>query len=301
MEHDVQLRLSLSGELPPELIRDRFVGVGLIRGEYLLRSHEEYITVAACRERVAAYLDEVCQLFDPLPVWYRTTEMTTDEVNTLHGVDVVIKEADPMKGLRGLRRGLAHPEAYVMELEVVAEVAQRRGNLHIITPFVIDADEFGRGVDLLEKVGWPNRIGSMLEIPSAVLDVERIVAAGASNVMFGFNDLSSLLTGASRATHDMKLHPALWQAVGFVRDRVPADCEWGIAGNLTPAVVERARQERVPYVSLHYCELDVHLGVDPSQLPDFGFVAQTKVKTRAQIAAARLREDLAAHGISLDS
>lgn len=295
----MQRRLSLSGERPSAELCERFTGVGLVRGEYLLRTHEEYVTVPACQARIADYLGWVAKIFAPAPVWYRTTELTTDEANTLQGVDVILIEADPMKGMRGLRRGLAYPDAFRTELQVVAEVARDHPNLHLMLPYVTDADEFARGAALADGIGWPNRIGSMVEIPSAVLDTERLIAMGATNLMLGCNDLSALLTGASRATHDMKLHQAMWWAVDHIRRVVDGRVEWGLAGNLSTAVVAKAEQEHVPYVSLHYSELDLHLDIDRAQLPDFHLVNRTKIKTRSQIAASRLRTTLKPFGIAV--
>lgn len=286
------LRLSLSGERPGAELSTLFSGVGLIRGEYLLRPYEEYVTVGACRERITAYLLDVARTFAPHPVWYRTTELTTPEANTLRGNDEHIVEADPMKGLRGLRRGLHRPDTYLLELQAVCDAALDAPNLHVLFPYVLDADEFAQGVELLEKVQWPNEFGSMLEIPSAVFDAPRFVSLGATNLMLGFNDLTSLVTGASRAGRDLKTHPAVWEMVGRVRASVPTGFQWGIAGNLSPEVVELARERDVPYVSLHYCELDRLLGVEPSLLPDRHFVELTKIKTRSQIAAAELRDFL---------
>lgn len=296
-DEPVQTWLSLSGERPGPDVRGLFDGVGLIRGEYLLRSHEQYVTVADCQARMAAYLDWVAEAFAPHPVWYRTTELTTDEANTLVGVDAVLTEADPMKGLRGLRRALAYPDAFRVEVKVVAEVARQRPNLHLLLPYVMDADEFGRGLDLVAAEQWPNEVGSMIEIPSAVPDTARFVAAGASFLLLGFNDLSALVTGASRQTHDTKLHPAVWNAVAQVRDSVAPGFRWGVGGNLTPSVVDRARVENVPFVTVHYSELPALLGVSPDRLPDRLFVNSTKIKTRSQIAAARLRTALEPYDI----
>lgn len=293
----MQLRLSLSGERPSADLCGRFAGVGLIRGEYLLRTHEEYVTVPACQARIADYLSWVAKLVAPMPVWYRTTELTTDEVNTLQGADAVLHEADPMKGLRGVRRGVAYPEAFETEVRVVADVARDHGNLHLMLPFVLDADEFAVAAGMADRAGWPNRIGSMVEIPSAVLDAERLIAEGASNLMIGGNDLSALMTGVSRAARDMKLHPAMRWAVERIREAAGDRVEWGLAGNLSVGVLAMAEQHGVPYVSLHYNELDRLLGIDRAELTDYYLVNQTKIKTRSQIAASKMRTALEPFGI----
>ena len=296
------LRLALSGEeVPAAEVHGRFEAVGMIRSEYILRLPEEFVTLASARRRIADYLARVAEAFFPRPVWYRTTELTTQEANTLRGVDVKVEEADCMKGLRGLRRGLAFPDTFRLELATVAEVAASWRNVHVLLPYVGSADEFARGVEVLEGVGWPNRFGSMVEIPAAVLDAERLVRLGATNLMVGFNDLTSLMTGAARSgPYDDKLHPAVWWCVDRLREAIGgAACDWGIAGNLTPAVLARAASTGVPYATVHYADLPALLGMDRRLLPDADVVHRTKIKTRSQIAASDLRRTMSRLGLEV--
>jgi phosphoenolpyruvate synthase/pyruvate phosphate dikinase len=285
----MQIRLSLSGETPPAWLVDQFDGVGLIRSEYVLRRHNQFITRPEVQRRLAEYVAEVARLCAPAPVWYRTSEMTTQEANTLDGVDRRYDEADFMKGRRGVRRALELPDAMEVELRVLAEVATQHPNLHLVLPFVRDADDFGFVLGLLERVEWPNRFGSMVEIPSALLEAEKLVAMGATNLMLGLNDLSSLLTGTSRQDEDMKLHGSVWWAVRTLAQLIGTTAEWGIAGNLTNAVLEEARAAGVPYASIHYSELPNLRGTPPDMLPDIEMVAEVKAFTRAQIEAAERR------------
>lgn len=277
-------RLSLSGETPPKDLLRRFDGIGLIRSEYVLRADGHFITTPRAQKVLGAYVNAVTGLCGDQPVWYRTTEMTSQEANTLVGVDQHYTEIDFMKGRRGIRRARELPAAFETELRVVAEVARDHPNLHVLTPFVRDAEDFAFFADTLHKIGWPNRFGSMVEIPSALIDVPRMITLGASNFLLGLNDLASLMTGTTRELPDMKMHSSVWWAVGELRDRVDDQCEWGIAGNLRPSVVERAEQEKVPYVSEHYSELPALHGLDPGTLPDLDYVARTKAFTRAQVA-----------------
>jgi phosphoenolpyruvate-protein kinase (PTS system EI component) len=270
--------------MPSRELAERFSAVGMIRSEYLLREINQSITVASARQRVADYTRAVARLFAPAPVWYRTSEFTTEEANVMEGVDRRYVEADFMKGRRGLRRALELPAAFDLELRTVAEVARDLPNLHILVPFVRDADDFGFAVDALERAGWPNGFGSMVEIPSALLEIEKFVSAGATNLTLGLNDLTSLLIGTSRQDGDHKLHPSLWWAVDTLAAAVGSRCEWGIAGNLATPVLARAEQAKPDYVSLHYHELPTLIGIAPSELPDLGHVARTKELTRRRIA-----------------
>lgn len=286
-------RLSLSGEIPPAPIMEQFEGVGLIRSEYLVRSQGRFITTPEAQQHVSEYLRAVAAACPSGPIWYRTTELTSQEANTLDGVDRVYHEADFMKGRRGVRRALELPETFETEVRVVAEVARDHPNLHLLLPFVRDAADFSFATAILERVDWPNRFGSMIEIPSAVLEVDKLISLGATNLMLGLNDLSSLLTGTSRQDQDMKLHPSVWWAVEALREAAGTSVDWGIAGNLSQPVLDRARMSDVPYVSLHYSELPRLLGVPADALPQLDFVKRTKAYTRAQIVLAEERDRVA--------
>jgi len=283
-------RLSLSGEIPPSPIMAMFEGVGLIRSEYVLRSQGLFITRPEAQQRLGDYVRAVAEACPSGPIWYRTTEFTSQEANTLDGVDRRYHEADFMKGRRGVRRALELPEAFETELRVVAEVAREHRNVHLLLPFVRDAADFSFAADVLERIDWPNRFGSMIEIPSALLEAGKLVSMGATNLMLGLNDLSSLLTGTSRQDRDMKLHPSVWWAVETLREAVGAEIDWGLAGNLSKAVLERAEDSGVPYVSMHYGELPELRGVPARELPDIDFVKRTKEFTRSQIALAEDRD-----------
>lgn len=281
------MRLSLSGEVPSKALLSRFKGVGLIRSEYVIRRYAEFITVPSSQKRLAEYVATIAELTVPQPVWYRTTEMTTQEANTLKGVDKVFHEADFMKGRRGTRRGLELPESMLLELKVVAEVACAYPNLHVLFPFVRDADDLGFCVDLLNKVAWPNRFGSMIEIPSALLCAARFIEMGASNLLLGLNDLSSLLTGTSRVDRDMKDHPSVEWALSYVAEAAGPGREWGIAGNFNQESAKHLlAADKVPYISVHYAELPGLMGIPVEELPDRGLVGHVKRFTRDQIQLA---------------
>jgi phosphoenolpyruvate synthase/pyruvate phosphate dikinase len=220
-------------------------------------------------------------------VWYRVADFWSDEANILKGCDITVEEPNPLVGLRGIRRGFAEPDALDLELKALAQVAATRSNLHVLFPFVQDADELDRCTQFLDRARWPNRFGSMLEIPSALIDVPRMVAVGATNFLVGFNDLSSLLLGRERGGEEIQRHRAMWWAVDYVARHVPAQLEWGIAGRLSKQTIEAARERNVPYASIRYMDLPALLGLDPQQLPDLTLETTIKTRTREQILARR--------------
>jgi phosphoenolpyruvate-protein kinase (PTS system EI component) len=285
--NSTRLRMSLSGEMPSEEVLGAYDGVGLLRSEFVLRRINAYITERDAAEAVARYVASVADLAAPRPVWYRSSDLWSDEANVLRGVDERLREDNPIIGYRGARRRAVAPCALLTEIEVVQAVARDRPNLHWLVPFVALPAEFEAVAALLEASGWPNQLGCMLEIPAALLQPEGFVAAGATNLLVGLNDLTSLLLGAVRgnALHD-KLNPALWHLVDSLH-RLPGSCEWGIGGTLCREILDAARDHGVPYATVHYSELPEVVGTDPSLLPELGLVREIKRATRSRIERAR--------------
>ena len=279
--------VSLAGERPQVPALQRFAGVGLVRGEFLFRARGAYITDAEATGQLGAYLDKVCDAFAGRPVWYRATDFWSDEAAVLRGNDGPVRENNPLVGERGLRRALARPQTARCELAAVAEVARRRPNLHLLLPFVRDAAEFAQARPLVEDVDWPNRLGSMVELPSAALCAADFLEVGVTNLLVGLNDLSALTLGLERADEALKLHPAVWALVDQVREQVAGRCSWGIGGALTPALLARAQAAGPDYITIHYDDLPALLGLPGGDLPDLGHVAGVKAKTRRDKAALR--------------
>lgn len=276
----MQIRVSLSGEEPTAKPLQELDGVGLLRGEFIFRARGEYITIKAALDELQGYLERTCLAFSPRPIWYRLCDFWSDEANVLIGNNLQEEEGNPIVGLRGIRRGLAAPDTLRRELAAVAEVAMRFDNLHVLFPFVQDADELAEGRRFLEEIRWPNRFGTMLEIPSAVFEATRFVEAGASNLLVGMNDLTCLLLGRERGSPALKLHRAVWWAIDHLAASLPINTEWGIGGSLTQEILAEAQLRGVPYVTLHYADLPHLLNTDPGDLPDLNLVRVVKTKTQ---------------------
>jgi signal transduction protein with GAF and PtsI domain len=281
----MQTYLSLSGESPDAPVVQTFAGVGMVRAEYVMRAAEEYITVPECQQRLADYVERVAAAFAPRPVWVRQGDLTTLEVNTLRRADDVLLEKSPLLGLRGIRRGLAYPDTMRLEVGSVLPVARRYPNVHYMFSYLGDADEFAAGRSLLAELGWPNRVGTMVEVPSALYDITRMVDAGATNFMLGTNDMTSLLTGQQRRSdRGLAIHPALLHCMRQLRKDVPSDVDLGIAGYLTGAVVREIADAGYTYCSVHYADAPAVLGLDPELFPDRDHMQRVKTLTKTRVA-----------------
>lgn len=277
----MELRVSLSGEDAGVPALDRFEGVAMIRGEIILRSREEYWTVPAAAEAVHRYLEATCARFAGRPVWYRLADLWSDEVAVLAGDPGTELEHNPIIGVRGTERVMRAGPAREVELGLLSELASRFDNLHILAPFIHDASEFGGFAAEMAARRWPNRLGSMIEIPAAVVDAGAIIEAGASNLFVGLNDLTSLCLGRERGVPELKLHHAVWTSIAAVAAAAAGRAEWGVGGSLSRELLKRIEAAGADYAALHYSELPELLGIDPEQLPDAGFVREVKATTRA--------------------
>jgi phosphoenolpyruvate-protein kinase (PTS system EI component) len=282
----MRIRLSLSGEPVEGLGSQPFEGVGLLRSEFILRDRLHSLRDQDTAVALGRYLHDAAAEFADRPCWYRLTDLWSDEAAVLAGEPPGLPEQNPIIGQRGVRRGLADAELLGIELALVSEASRLHPNIGLMFPFVADAQQFARLRDLARAAGFRGALGSMLEIPSAVLDAPAFVAAGASNLLVGMNDLSSLFLGTNRSD-EAKAHPVLWQLIGTLGESLSAGAEWGIAGQLTPEVLACARRARVPYVSVHYAQAPELLGLPARDFPAIHHVQDVKSRTRrAKLALA---------------
>jgi pyruvate, orthophosphate dikinase len=127
-------------------------------------------------------------------------------VQTMH-------EQNPMLGLRGVRLGLVVPGLFTMQVRAIAEAAAERAKAggeprpEIMIPLVgavqeleairEEAEAMLAQVAEEEGVEVPTSIGTMIEVPRAVLTAGEIAGA-ADFFSFGTNDLTQMTWGFSR-------------------------------------------------------------------------------------------------------
>ena len=200
-------QLALSGEkLDEKVYPQLFHHVGMIRGEYLLRELNQNILLPSCQQFVKDYLDTICSLYSDEEVWYRFSELTNTEANCLKGTKEYFDENHPLFGYRGTRRLLACPDEFHAEANVVTKVYQTNPNLSVIFSFVNDADQLNQAIRVLRQHGFTGKIGTMIELPSAYFDLDRILETGISKIVVGMNDLTSFIFATVRNSqwHDME-------------------------------------------------------------------------------------------------
>lgn len=242
-------------------------GVGLLRAEFIIMEsigehpkkmikegrQEEYIT------KLATGLETFARAFDPRPVVYRATDFKTNEYRGLKGGEEFEPEEDnPMIGYRGCFRYLKDPEEFGLELEAIKRVRQNYKNLHLMIPFVRRVDEFSKVKAMVEQSGLNKEVDPdfklwiMVEVPSAVIEIEEYCKMGIDGVSIGSNDLTQLALGLDRDSSTVaEEFDERYPVVQWMIKRTVETCrDYGITCSIcgqAPSVYPEVTQKMVEY------------------------------------------------------
>ncbi|MEZ7623770.1 PEP-utilizing enzyme, TIM barrel domain protein [Streptococcus sp. 27098_8_22] len=250
-------QLALSGEQIVEKVYPQlFHYIGMIRGEYLLREINQNILLPNCQQFVKDYLETICHLYSDEEVWYRFSELTNAEANSLDGTKEYFDERHPLFGYRGTRRLLACLDEFQAEAHVVTEVYQTNPNLSVIFPFVNDAEQLKQAIRVLRQHGFTGKVGTMIELPSAYFDLDRVLETGISKIVVGMNDLTSFVFATVRNSqwHDME-SPIMLQMLRQMQDKARMKkIDFAVAGYLNPSFIQKMNQMDIKCI-IHYSSI----------------------------------------------
>ena len=250
-------QLVLSGEQIVEKVYPQLLHhVGMIRGEYLLRELNQNILLPSCQQFVKDYLDTICSLYSDEEVWYRFSELTNTEAKCLKGTKEHFDENHPLFGYRGIRRLLACPNEFQAEANVVTEVYQTNPNLSVIFPFVNDAEQLKQAIRVLCEHGFTGKVGTMIELPSAYFDLDRILETGISMIIVGMNDLTSFVFATVRNSqwHDME-SPIMLDMLRDMQDKARMKkIDFAVAGYLNDSFIQKMNQLSIKCI-IHYSSI----------------------------------------------
>ena len=250
-------QLALSGEkLDEKVYPQLFHHVGMIRGEYLLRELNQNIILASCQQFVKDYLETICSLYSDEEVWYRFSELTNTEANYLEGTKECFDENHPLFGYRGTRRLLACLNEFHAEANVVIKVYQINPNLSVIFPFVNDAEQLKQAIRMLRQHGFTGKVGTMIELPSAYFDLDRILETGISKIVVGMNDLTSFVFATVRNSqwHDME-SPIMLDMLRDMQDKARMKkIDFAVAGYLNASFIQKMNQTGIKCI-IHYSSI----------------------------------------------
>ena len=151
---------------------------------------------------------------------------------------------------------LACLDEFQAEANVVTEVYQNNPNLSLIFPFVNDAEQLKQAITVLRQHGFAGKIGTMIELPSAYFDLDRILETGISKIVVGMNDLTSFVFATVRNSqwHDMESSIML-DMLRQMQDKARIkNIDFAVAGYLNVSFIQKMNQMGIECI-LHYSSI----------------------------------------------
>ncbi len=214
-------------------------GIGLFRSEFLYLGREDFPTE---EEQFQAYR-QVVQTMGEKKVIIRTLDIGADKQADYFNLG---KEENPAMGYRAIRICLKEPEIFKTQLRALLRAAVY-GNLSVMYPMIISAEEVMRIHDIaeeveqeLKKAGVPYRVpeqGIMIETPAAVM-VSDELAELVDFFSIGTNDLTQYTLAIDRQNQRLEdfynpHHKAILRMIKMVVDNAHKCGKWvGICGEL---------------------------------------------------------------------
>ncbi len=224
-------------------LRSGAEGVGLYRTEIPFQIRDRFPS----EEEQFYIYKNVLQTFDGMPVILRTLDVGGDKPLSYFP----IKEANPFLGWRGIRITLDHPEIFITQVRAMMRANIGFNNLQILLPMISGASELEESLVLIHRVQQELEeelerdvslppVGAMIEVPSAVYQIEDICQL-VDFISIGTNDLTQYLLAVDRNNENVaeiysSLHPAVLKAMlqiveGAARSKTPVSVCGELAGD----------------------------------------------------------------------
>jgi phosphoenolpyruvate-protein phosphotransferase (PTS system enzyme I) len=201
-------------------------GIGLFRSEFLFFGHPQ--GYPSMEEQLATYRMLVEEM-KPYPVAIRTLDTGADK--GAGGSDTTL-QPNPNMGLRGIRASLMAQDSFCTQIEAIVR-AGCAGQIEIVLPMITTIQEIWEAKTLIERMkikvlqssgGGKSyfTVGVMIEVPAAVLSLERL-AREVDFLCVGTNDLVQYLLAVDRGNPQVAhlfqpLHPSILQCLAHIAD-----------------------------------------------------------------------------------
>jgi len=224
-------------------------GIGLYRTEFPFMVRDRFPS----EDEQCKIYRQVLEAFSPKPVTLRTLDIGGDKNLSYFP----IQEENPFLGWRGIRISLDHPDLFISQLKAMLLASAGLANLNILLPMITSLSEVTESIRYIHKAreelmndGHSNivqpKIGVMIEVPSAVYQIERIIKH-VDFISIGTNDLVQYILAVDRNNANVaelydSLHPAIIQAVKTIihcsaKHKVPVSVCGEMAGDPASALL----------------------------------------------------------------
>jgi len=152
---------------------------------------------------------QVCQEWYPKPVYYKFSDLTSDEYRELDsGKQFEEEEKNPLLGYRGLLRELSEPYLFDLELRVLKKIREKHriNNIHLLFPFVRSKKELTEAIKHLERQGlrksYISRKAVSVNTAESAIFISETIKAGIDEIFVNIKDLVSTAGGLDFENHE---------------------------------------------------------------------------------------------------